>query len=101
MNFGETTSIGLVWSNNPLSCQTGILKGKDARYRNRINQTFSMSTDVKKEKKAAPKPVDDDSDNQTTSAEHDDEFVSDLHQASSKDLAEADEAMKKLGLSKV
>lgn len=69
-----------------------------------VKQSFelsnSMSTDVKKEKKAAPKPVDDDSDNQTTSAEHDDEFVSDLHQASSKDLAEADEAMKKLGLSK-
>jgi len=69
-----------------------------------VKQSFelsnSMSTDVKKEKKAAPKPVDDDSDNQTTSAEHDDEFVSDLHQASLKDLAEADEAMKKLGLSK-
>merc|ERR1712128_404 len=69
-----------------------------------VKQSFelsnSMSTDVKKEKKAAPKPVDDDSDNQPTTAEHDDEFVSDLHQASSKDLAEADEAMKKLGLSK-
>merc|ERR1719470_75966 len=50
-----------------------------------VKQSFelsnSMSTDVKKEKKAAPKPVDDDSDNQTTSAE-------------------PDEAMKKLGLSK-
>ena len=33
--------------------------------------------------------------------DHDDEFVSDLHQASSKDIAEADEAMKKLGLTKV
>jgi len=69
-----------------------------------VKQSFelsnSMTTDVKKEKKAAPKPVDDESDNQTTSAEHDDEFVSELHQASSKDLAEADEAMKKLGLSK-
>jgi len=69
-----------------------------------VKQSFelsnSMSTDVKKEKKAAPKPVDDDSDNQPSTAEHDDEFVSDLHQASSKDLAEADEAMKKLGLSK-
>ena len=62
-----------------------------------------MSTDVKKEKqnKSVPKPVDDDSDNPPTSADQDDEFVSDLHQASSKDLAEADEAMKKLGLSKV
>jgi len=60
----------------------------------------SMSTDVKKENKAAPKPVDDESDNQQAATEHDDEFVSDLHQASSKDLAEADEAMKKLGLAK-
>jgi len=34
------------------------------------------------------------------SAEQEEEFVSDLHQASSKDLAEADEAMKKLGLTK-
>ena len=59
-----------------------------------------MSNDVKKEKKDVLKPVEDDSDNQT-SGEADDEFVSDLHQASSKDLAEADEAMKKLGLSKV
>ena len=60
-----------------------------------------MSTGVKKENKEAPKPVDDDSDNQPAATEHDDEFVSELHQASSKDLAEADEAMKKLGLSKV
>ena len=60
-----------------------------------------MSTDVKKENKETPKPVDDDSDNQPAATEHDDEFVSELHQASSKDLAEADEAMKKLGLSKV
>eukprot|EP00092_Neocalanus_flemingeri_P106565 GFUD01136736.1.p1 GENE.GFUD01136736.1~~GFUD01136736.1.p1 ORF type:complete len:506 (+),score=198.93 GFUD01136736.1:188-1705(+) len=71
-----------------------------------VKQSFelsnSMSTDVKKEKqnKSVPKPVDDDSDNPPTSADQDDEFVSDLHQASSKDLAEADEAMKKLGLSK-
>merc|ERR1719357_2171348 len=68
-----------------------------------IKQSFelsnSMSNDVKKEKKDVMKPVEDDSDNQT-SGEADDEFVSDLHQASSKDLAEADEAMKKLGLSK-
>merc|ERR1719369_2311779 len=35
-----------------------------------------------------------------TQQEHDEEFVSELHQASSKDLAEADEAMKKLGLAK-
>jgi len=72
-----------------------------------VQQSFelsnSMSTDVKKDKhnkSAVPKPVDDDSDNPPTSADQDDEFVSDLHQASSKDLAEADEAMKKLGLSK-
>jgi len=72
-----------------------------------VKQSFelsnSMSADVKKDKHnkaAVPKPVDDDSDNPPTSADQDDEFVSDLHQASSKDLAEADEAMKKLGLSK-
>merc|ERR1719357_151696 len=69
-----------------------------------VKQSFelsnSMSTDVKKENKETPKPVDDDSDNQPAATEHDDEFVSELHQASSKDLAEADEAMKKLGLSK-
>jgi len=69
-----------------------------------VKQSFelsnSMSNEVKKESKEAPKPVDDDSDNQASTTEHDDEFVSDLHQASSKDLAEADEAMKKLGLSK-
>ena len=99
MNSGETTSTELVWSSNPLSCQTGIIKKR--KIENELKKTFSMTTDVKKEKKAAPKPVDDESDNQTTSAEHDDEFVSELHQASSKDLAEADEAMKKLGLSKV
>jgi len=71
-----------------------------------VKQSFelsnSMSADVKKEKqdKSVPKPVDDDSDNPPASTDQDDEFVSDLHQASSKDLAEADEAMKKLGLSK-
>merc|ERR1712117_834292 len=69
-----------------------------------VKQSFelsnSMSNEVKKESKEAPKPVDDDSDNQASTTEHDDEFVSELHQASSKDLAEADEAMKKLGLAK-
>lgn len=34
------------------------------------------------------------------SGDQDDEFVSELHQASSKDIKEADEAMKKLGLGK-
>jgi len=47
------------------------------------------------------RPLSDDSDSHLpTSADQDDEFVSELHQASSKDMAEADEAMKKLGLSK-
>merc|ERR1712059_147830 len=47
-----------------------------------------------------PNPVEDDSDHLPSSGDQEDEFVSELHQASSKDLAEADEAMKKLGLSK-
>lgn len=46
------------------------------------------------------KPVEDDTEG-PSNPEHDDEFVSDSHQVSSKDLAEADEAMKKLGLGKV
>ena len=46
------------------------------------------------------KAIEDDIEGQN-SGEHDDEFVSDSHQVSSKDLAEADEAMKKLGLGKV
>merc|ERR1711890_196467 len=47
------------------------------------------------------RPVGDDSDSHLpTAADQDDEFVSELHQASSKDMAEADDAMKKLGLSK-
>ena len=64
---------------------------------------LSMSEDTKKDKtvdKAKDtKPVDDE--NINASNDHDDEFVSELHQASSKDIAEADEAMKKLGLTKV
>ena len=61
-----------------------------------------MTEGTKKEKQQnTTKPVDDDSINNGASNDHDDEFVSDLHQASSKDIAEADEAMKKLGLTKV
>ena len=63
-----------------------------------------MTEDSKKEikKNTSAGPVDDDSiNNEGASNDHDDEFVSDLHQASSKDIAEADEAMKKLGLTKV
>ena len=61
-----------------------------------------MTEGTKKEKQHnTTKPVDDDSINNGASNDHDDEFVSDLHQASSKDIAEADEAMKKLGLTKV
>ena len=63
---------------------------------------YSMTEGTKKEKQQnTTKPVDDDSINNGASNDHDDEFVSDLHQASSKDIAEADEAMKKLGLTKV
>ena len=58
---------------------------------------------ARKEKQATSnKPIDDDNiENAAASNDHDDEFVSELHQASSKDIAEADEAMKKLGLTKV
>jgi len=73
-----------------------------------IKQSFELSNsiteDSKKEKQTLKtnKPVDDDSINvgEASNNDHDDEFVSDLHQASSKDIAEADEAMKKLGLTK-
>ena len=65
-----------------------------------------MTEGARKDKQASSttnKPIEDDDniDNTTTSNDHDDEFVSELHQASSKDIAEADEAMKKLGLMKV
>ena len=57
---------------------------------------------ARKDKQATSnKPIDDDNIDAAASNDHDDEFVSELHQASSKDIAEADEAMKKLGLTKV
>jgi len=71
-----------------------------------IKQSFelsnSMTEDNKREKQVSGthKPVEDSIDTNHPTADHDDEFVSDLHQASSKDIAEADEAMKKLGLTK-
>merc|ERR1712079_194224 len=72
-----------------------------------IKQSFelsnSMTEGARKDKQAntTNKPIDDENiENTATSNDHDDEFVSDLHQASSKDIAEADEAMKKLGLTK-
>jgi len=72
-----------------------------------IKQSFelshSMTEDNKREKQVSGnhKPVEDNIENSSQAAgDHDDEFVSDLHQASSKDIAEADEAMKKLGLTK-
>jgi len=72
-----------------------------------IKQSFelshSMTEDSKREKQVSGnhKPVEDNIENTNQAAgDHDDEFVSDLHQASSKDIAEADEAMKKLGLTK-
>lgn len=70
-------------------------------------QSFELSDSLSATTSAAPssssrtRPVEDDSDSHLpTSADQDDEFVSELHQASSKDLAEADEAMRRLGLSK-
>lgn len=69
-----------------------------------MKNVFSMTEGSKKEikKNNNAGPVDDDSiNNEGSTNDHDDEFVSDLHQASSKDIAEADEAMKKLGLTKV
>ena len=64
--------------------------------------SMTEETKKKKERNTTAGPVDDDSiNNEGASNDHDDEFVSDLHQASSKDIAEADEAMKKLGLTKV
>jgi len=71
-----------------------------------IKQSFELSnsmTEDKREKQLSGnhKPVQEESiDTDQATADHDDEFVSDLHQASSKDIAEADEAMKKLGLTK-
>ena len=67
--------------------------------------TCSMTEDHKREKQDSGNhnPLQDDHSIDTNQAtgDHDDEFVSDLHQASSKDIAEADEAMRKLGLTKV
>lgn len=71
-----------------------------------VKQSFelsnSLATDNHKEKKTTslPEPLEDDDHLNPSGGDQDDEFVSELHQASSKDLAEADEAMKKLGLSK-
>lgn len=61
----------------------------------------SLSTTTTTTTSLPRRPLDFDSDSHLpTIADQDDEFVSELHQASSKDLAEADEAMKKLGLAK-
>lgn len=73
-----------------------------------IKQSFelsnSMTEDHKREKQVSGKQNQVQEDNSIEASQvtgdHDDEFVSDLHQASSKDIAEADEAMKKLGLTK-
>ena len=63
---------------------------------------MSAETTTKKEKPCPlPKAVDDDTSDNPTATDGDDEFVSELHQASSKDVADADEALKKLGLAKV
>ena len=60
---------------------------------------FSMTAEVKKDNnESIPKHVEDFAETSVNN-EPDDEFVSESHQASSKDMAEADEAMKKLGIS--
>ena len=59
----------------------------------------SMTAEVKKDNnESIPKHVEDFAETSVNN-EPDDEFVSESHQASSKDMAEADEAMKKLGIS--
>lgn len=68
-----------------------------------VKQSFelseSLSTEAKKDSSNKVIPVDDFTE-KSVNPDHDDEFVSESHQASSKDLAEADEAMKKLGIPK-
>jgi len=69
-----------------------------------LQQSYELDmATVKKETKKAvsAKVVEEEGEGVAPSTQdHDDEFVSDSHQVSSKDLAEADEAMKKLGLDK-
>jgi len=66
-----------------------------------LSNSMSAETTTKKEKPCPlPKAVDDDTSDNPTATDGDDEFVSELHQASSKDVADADEALKKLGLAK-
>jgi len=69
-----------------------------------IKQSFELSTmDIPRQDKSADvavKKEDDEVEVPAAEGHQDDEFVSDSHQVSTKDLAEADEAMKKLGLDK-
>lgn len=68
-----------------------------------VKQSFelseSLSTEAKKDSSNKIVPVDDFTE-KSVNPDHDEDFVSESHQASSKDLAEADEAMKKLGIAK-
>jgi len=69
-----------------------------------IQQSFELSniasiTQEKKDKVEAKRSVDEDVDG-SVNPDPEDEFVSDEHQVSSSDLKEADEAMKKLGITK-
>jgi len=68
-----------------------------------LKQSFELSNNLASEpdKPSIPdiNPLVED-ENITSTGEQDDEFVSELHQASSKDIKEADEAMRKLGLGK-
>lgn len=68
-----------------------------------VKQSFelsnSMASDPVKKSVPLPNPLDEE-DQLASSGDQEDEFVSELHQASSKDIKEADEAMRKLGLTK-
>jgi len=68
-----------------------------------LKQSFELSNNMTTDSKKSSVPVIDplsEDENITNSGNQDDEFVSELHQASSKDIKEADEAMRKLGLGK-
>jgi len=68
-----------------------------------LKQSFelsnNMTTDPKKSSVPVLNPLVED-ETVTNTGNQEDEFVSELHQASSKDIKEADEAMRKLGLGK-
>ena len=106
MSSGGIISTELVSSNSHSSSPTGTSTDTSkATLHSTSICNCSMTEDHKRDKQDSGNhnPLQDDHSIDTNQAtgDHDDEFVSDLHQASSKDIAEADEAMKKLGLTKV